>query len=357
MVYLSDLPFVIHTRHELGRNQWDAFVDSADEAWLWHRYDLQDALATWRGQTDLGFAVLDSRTHEVLALLPLHCTSGKLYRVVPWNTLRSTGGPAFKNNLGSKQRFQLIEFIHRFLLGLARQHRAFEIDLMLTALAPAFRGAACPRVNPLLDFVGCQNMLTQTYMLDLHVPEDVLRSKYSALTRRELKKIERESIDIREARGTDDLALYYQLHRETYERTGVPPHPLEYFRYIFEVFIPQGLSRVIFLMREGKVIAAQNTGFYKGGGVYWMGASRSEKSGGENRLLFQDQFDYGRKTGIEWYEVGEAFPNAPSGKLKGLNDFKRSFGGEMYPIYRGRLVANRRLHVLAEGFRALRGTK
>jgi hypothetical protein len=26
------------------------------------------------------------------------------------------------------------------------------------------------------------------------------------------------------------------------------------------------------------------------------------------------------------------------GKLKGLNDFKKSFGGELYPFYRGQLI-------------------
>jgi hypothetical protein len=356
MVYLSALPFVAYARHELGRQQWDTFVDATDEAWLWHRYDWQDALATWRGRTDLSFAVLDNRTSEVLALLPIHLVSGKLYRLIPWNTLHSMGGPAFKNNVGDKQRFQVIEFVQQFILGLGRKHSVFEVDLMLTALAPAFRGADCPRVNPLLDFAGCQNTLTQTYVLDLRQSDEVLRAQYSKGARSELKKFEMEGVEIRDAHGTDDLALYYQLHTETYGRTGVPPHPMEYFRHIFEIFIPAGLCRVVFLVREGKVIAAQNTALYKRGGLYWTGASRSDKSGGENRILMQNQLDHARQVGVEWYEVGEAFPNVASGKAKGLNDFKRSFGGELYPVYRGRLVTNRNLHALAEGFRALRRT-
>jgi hypothetical protein len=353
---LSDLRFVAFTRRELGRQQWDAFVDSADEAWLWHRYDLQDALAKWRGHSDLSFAILDSRTNEVLALLPIHLVSGKLYRFIPWNTLQSTGGPAIKNKVGDKQRLQVIEFMKKFLVDLARQRGAFEVDMMLTALAPAYRGASCPRVNPLLDFAGCKNTLTQTYMLDLHETDDVLRARYSKGARSELKKFEQEGVEIREARGEDDLATYYQLHMETYGRTGVPPHPIEYFRHIFEVFIPAGFSRVVFLVREGQVMAAQNTALYKRGGLYWTGASRSDKSGGDNRILMQNQIQHARQIGVDWYEVGEAFPNAASGKAKGLNDFKRSFGGALFPVYRGRLVSGRKLHALAEGFRALRGS-
>jgi hypothetical protein len=350
---LFDQSLVICTRHELGRQQWDEFVDTVDQAWLWHRYDWQDALETWRGRIDQSFAVLDSRTREILALVPIHRITGKLYRVLPWNTLQSTGGPAFKNNIGDKQRLQVINFIENFLSGLAKQHSVFEINLMLTALAPAFRGVSCPRVNPLLDFPGCENTLTQTYVLDLRESEATLRARYSKGARSELKKIENEGVEIREAHGLNDLATYYQLHTETYQRTGVPPHPIEYFRHIFDVFIPAGLSRVAFLVRDGQVIAAQNTALYKRGGLYWTGASRSDKTSGDNRILMQDQLQYARQVGIDWYEVGEAFPNAASGKAKGLNDFKRSFGGTMYPVYRGRLVANRKLHALAQGFRAL----
>jgi hypothetical protein len=351
---LFDQSFVVCSRRELGRQKWDEFVDATDQAWLWHRYDWQDTLATWRGRGDQSIAVLDSRTSEILALLPIHHVEGKLYRVLPWNTLQSTGGPAFKNNIGNKQRLQVIEFIEKFLFDLARQYDVFEVELMLTALAPAFRGMSSPRINPLLDFAGCENTLTQTYMLDLREPEEVLRARYSKGARSELRKLEQEGADIREAHGSDDLTIYYQLHVETYERTGVQPHPIEYFQHIFDVFIPAGFSRVAFLVRDGRVMAAQNTALYKRGGLYWTGASRSNKSNGDNRILMQDQFQHARQAGIEWYEVGEAFPNAASGKAKGLNDFKRSFGGVLYPVYRGRLIANRKLYALAQGFRALR---
>ena len=38
---------------------------------------------------------------------------------------------------------------------------------------------------------------------------------------------------------------------------------------------------------------------------------------------------------MEWYEVGEAYPWARDGKLKQLSDFKRDFGGSLFPDFRG----------------------
>ena len=105
-------------------------------------------------------------------------------------------------------------------------------------------------------------------------------------------------------------------------------------------------------MREGEAVAAHNTGRYKGAAVYWTGASRSEKTVGEGRILMHNQIRQAQEAGLEWFETGEAFPNLRNGKLKGLNDFKRSFGGSLYPVYKGRITVDRRLSALAAGIRS-----
>ena len=240
---MSNHPFIIRSRHACDRLTWDAFVDSSDEAWLWHRYDLQEALAA-RGRVDLSFAVSDGEHGDILAVVPLQLVEGRLVRLVPWNGLNSLGAPALKNDLGEKRRQQVAEFIREHLIRLAAQHRAFEINLAHSQLAPAFRGERCPRINPLLDW-GCENTLTQAYILDLRQPEAALWAGYSKTTRNELNRIAREPVEIREA-TPNDVDLYYQLHCETYDRTGVPPHPKEYFHHIFETFLPLGMCSSFF---------------------------------------------------------------------------------------------------------------
>ena len=59
------------------------------------------------------------------------------------------------------------------------------------------------------------------------------------------------------------------------------------------------------------------------------------------------------ESGVEWSETGEAFPAAREGKSQGLTQFKESFGGELYPIYRGRLELDQPLARRLEGVRAL----
>src|SRR5262249_11457463 len=81
--------------------------------------------------------------------------------------------------------------------------------------------------------------------------------------------------------------------------------------------------------------AAQNTALYKGGALYWTGASRSDKEAGDNRVLMDAQIMAARGSGCAHYETGEAFLYPHTPKERGLSHFQRSFGGELAPYYRG----------------------
>ncbi len=151
--------YSIAPRAYVPRDEWDAFVDASDEAWLWHRYDLQDALATW-GRNDFSFALRDTSAGNVLAVVPQHLLEGKALKLVRWNVLDSLGGPATRNGLTRKERTKLLAAAQQQVHELARQHGAGEISFALCPMAPAHRGERCPRVNPLLH-LGCENTLTQ----------------------------------------------------------------------------------------------------------------------------------------------------------------------------------------------------
>jgi hypothetical protein len=346
----------IARRREIGQVAWDAFADRADEAWLWHLFYFQDALATWPGREDLSFAVVDDRDGEVVGVVPLRLVRRAKARIITLNLLESLGGPACAGGLPEKVRLQIRQAAQTHLLALARQYRALAIDLALPPMAPAYRGERCPRVNPLL-FLGCDNTLTQTYAIDLRRPEEELWQGLSGNCRNMVKRAEKEGVTVREAGSPADLERYYQMHLETYRRTAAAPHPFAYFQQIWEHFTSRGYSRFFLAELRGEVLAAANVGAYKGAMIYWTGASKTGlPSPGVNNLLQWHAISYARSQGFEWYESGEAFPHLQEGKLKGLNNFKKSFGGELYPFYRGRLVTRRNLHLFYHLYHGWRGS-
>jgi hypothetical protein len=99
---------------------------------------------------------------------------------------------------------------------------------------------------------------------------------------------------------------------------------------------------VLFLERDGKLLAAQNTGRWKGGANYWSGASRNDRGGGDNRLLFDAQITDCRANGYTLYDTGQAYPFTMNEKEKGLSDFKASFGAELKSLPCGRRIARGR---------------
>lgn len=341
-------------RENIECTEWNGFADTCDEAWLWHHYELQSALATW-GTIDLSFAVRDENTKDaIVAIFPLKLHHSTVYKHIPWNLLISTGGPAIKNDLGAKHRRKIINFLQEAIFNFAEKHKVVQVDVMLTPLAPAYRGEHCPRVNPLLSF-GYENTLTQTWMLDLSVGKDALWDKMETRARTAIRKAQKNEITVRLADKEDDLDIYYDLHTETYTRTGVTPHPKAYFEAIWRDFLPQGYAHIFFAEHQGEVISAENFGVYKDGAVYWTGAGNQRGLELEaNSLVQWTAMQWMVEQGVQWYETGEAFLNTSDKKLKGLSDFKRSFGGELFPIYRGRIETGQKQREQMERIRVRR---
>jgi Acetyltransferase (GNAT) domain len=333
-------PFRVATRKDVGAKEWDALADASDEAWLWHRYDLQDALATWRGVTDDSFALIDADENRALALVPLRRVTRRAAGIVPVYILECFGGVALCNGLGEKRRRAVLHATRDQLLACASRGFCLEVRASLCGLAPALRGANSPRVNPLLE-IGCANTLTQTWVVDMRGGREAVWTKMEGRARTAVRKAKKAGVTVREARH-DDLETYYHLHLETYRRTGVTPHPKDYFRAIWDHFLVNGLARVWIAEVDGQPVAAQNFGVYKQAAIYWSGAANAKGlEAGANSLLQWTAMQWMLNGGVQWYEPGEAFPQFNHGKQKGLNDFKKSFGGSLYPYYKGQLRTGR----------------
>ncbi len=338
--------FEVVNREVIGKERWDTFVDSADEAWLWHRFDAQDALSTWPGKHDLSFAILDGESGEnIVAVVPLHLIESRIARLFSWNVLDSLGGPACSNNVGERLKRKIMECVSEQLMMLARQFDALRINLALSPMVPALCGNRFTVVNPLL-VLGCQNIQTQIWAVDLRVGKDKVWKNLEGRARTAIRKAQKEEVVVRPATANpEDLDIYYRLHCETYLRTGVHPHPMPYFQAIWNNFLTKGYSYILFAVHNDKVVAAENFGVYKKAAVYWTGAaSRDGLSLEANSLLQWSAMQWMLEKGIEWYETGEAFPHLKDGKLKGLNDFKKSFGGILYPCFRGQIDTMSRRH-------------
>ena len=334
MTNSKNAPFCIRLRSELPGDEWDDFVSQlSDEAWLWHLNDFQQVMID-RGLYDLSFGVKSSPEGELLAVVPLHLRHRKELGLFAWVTAHSHGAPALRNGISKKQRAKIMAAIRTHLEEVAEERKIIEITFSIPPAAPAYRGNQCPAVNPLVMY-DYECTPDQIWMLDLSPEMGTIRELYSYQTRSDLRKA--RDFTIQDVKDKTDLPIYYRLHLETCQRTGDQPHPWKYYETIFDRFLPTGRCRILFYIKDGQAVAAQCTGLFKGGANYWFGASLTDKPqhGGENRKLFDLQFEKARQAGMEWYFLGNAFSK---GKLAGISEFKGSFGSQLFPYFRGRAV-------------------
>ncbi len=325
---------------------WDTFAERSPSAWLYHTYDMQDAIATWPRKNDLSFALVDEeKSGEIVATIPLHRIDRPFLKIFPNCHIESMGGIACHPQFSEKQRIKVADKAMEVIKKIAEDHRAEEIRMYISPLTPYLRSMDNLRVNPLIE-LGLENTLSQTYLIDLHQSKEIIWSNMEGYCRTHIRKAEKKGYSIRKATSLDDLDIYYELHCQTYHRTNVKPHPYTYFEAIWNNFVSNNRAVVFFAELDGKVLAADNEAVYKKGVSGWTAAGEGKATCGVNNLLHWTAIQWAINNGMEVYESGEGFPGESGGKRKGLTDFKKSFGGELFPLYRGRIIRRPVIHHL-----------
>ena len=323
-------------RPEASSDGWEALVTASSTGWLWHGDDYLDALTTWPDRSDHSFAIIDP-TGRLIAAVPLGASRARIKGVLTMTKLESNGGPAFAADIDP----DLVAAAARVITATIAQRAS---SLKAVAATISF---VPPRPDD-SDWVAATQTILQamqlvpidawSWVVDLRAGEDVVWRSMQKRARTAVRKATKAGAIVREARGDDDLDAYYRLHEETYARSNIRPHPIAYFRELWTRFIDRNRAFALIAELEGDVVAAQTFAVWEGHAVYWTGCSSEIALGsGANNLLQWEAMRWMIERDIEWYETGEAFPDATSGKEKGLNDFKKGMGGTLTRVPTGKL--------------------
>lgn len=322
--------FSIINRLDIGKYEWDKVANASEEGWLWHLYDFQEVIKA-DGWEDIGFGIAD-QFGRILCIFPLQIKSKYIFAKL------KTFGPALLSQFNDEEAKIILDFIKIHITQLAKSYSAYEIYFTLPALAPNQRENRI-QINNSLLILGCEDMRSQTYIINLRKTEEQIWNKMEARCRTAIRKAQKNGYEIVRANSEASIEVYYNLHLKTYKRTGARPHTFEYFKLIWELFRKNEMANLFFAVKGGKYIAGQLIISFKRSAFYASGASELfHAKMGVNNLLQWHAIRWAKENGCDWFESGEAFPHMLKGKMKGINDFKRSFGGELYPYYKGQIV-------------------
>lgn len=327
----DNMSLQIVSRFEIAAAEWDAIVKGSPYGWVFSLYGWQEmilAVSQW-GFEDFSFGLRENG--KLLAVVPLQFNSrnGRMS-----SSAWGGSGPVLDGSLAEKKRQRILQMALDQCVAFGRKSNATHFDF---SVSPVTRSAIASAwgVNPFV-FCGLEDLSILSHVIDLAPDEDALWAGLSADARRQVRIAREQGYTVERARWDECVDHYYSLHCETYRRTGVNPHPRDYFAGIAAHIAPAGHS-VLWRVRssEGETIAYHNAAWFGVGGYYHTGCSAVKASElGASYLLFWEAMLGAKKAGIRWYDCGAIFPNSEDAKQQGLTTFKTKFGGEAHRLFR-----------------------
>jgi CelD/BcsL family acetyltransferase involved in cellulose biosynthesis len=166
------------------------------------------------------------------------------------------------------------------------------------------------------------------HTLDISGSEEAIFAGLRDSTRRNVKKSEKEGVEVTISGSTDALRGFYRLNCMTRRDHGLPCQPYVFFENIYRHIISRNLGIVVLGAKEGKIIAGAVFFHFGDRAIYKFGASdRKHLQLRSNNLLFWKA--------IQWYSE-QGFRRLDFGRTEcenaGLLQFKRGWGAVEYPI-------------------------
>ncbi|MBR1236040.1 GNAT family N-acetyltransferase [Bradyrhizobium sp. AUGA SZCCT0182] len=317
---------------EIDRTTWNDVVLSSPDGWVFSLYEWQELILPverW-GLQERSFGV--ERDGRIVAVVPLQYSN-------TWKVTASSGwggsGPVLVPGLSRDEENAVLCEVIKQICASARHDHAERISM---SISPITKRSLTNRtgVSPTYKF-GFAETSTDAMVVDLSQTEDQLWLGLSQIARRKIRKAKSEGYSAELLDWVKNIDPYYDIHCETYFRTGVEPHPKAYFEGMALKISPLGFN---FLLGgkapNGSVVAFHNSAKMPHSAVYHTGCSRTaHQNSGVNYLLFWEAMLQAKRLGCEWYEVGEIFSGSTDKKSRGLTEIKTKFGGVPRRYFKG----------------------
>lgn len=179
-----------------------------------------------------------------------------------------------------------------------------------------------------MNFEGVQPKFV--FRLDITPSETRLLENMHSKWRYNIRLAGRKGVKIRQAEGKQDLAIFYNILKETAQRDNFLVRGYEYFEWIWDYMVENRFAQLFLAEYEGEVIAATLALITGEKTWYLYGASSNQQRNVmPNYLLQWSMIKWAKEQGCTLYDFrgvsGDLDENNP---LYGLYKFKKGFNGQ-----------------------------
>lgn len=325
------MAFSFSTIDDIVADRWDDLVRGSPDGWVfglhgWQR--LVAAVEEW-GFSERGFGVHENG--RLVAVVPLHVQpSSRAAGSSGWGG----SGPVISADLSPADRDRVLRAATERMIEIAEADGATRLEVSSSPVTESALGSRWG-VNS-FAVLGFEDGSRLSQVISLDRDEEALWAGLSKTARHLIRRAEKAGFRAEAVDWQQALDSYYDIHVETYARSGEAPHPRRYFSGIADKMAPIGSSRLFALLSPGgEPVAFQNVAMLGSGAYYHTGCSRTAaQSVSPGYLLMWEAIKAARNDGARWFDVGWIFPAAKDPKQQGLTHFKTRFGGEPHLAFR-----------------------
>jgi hypothetical protein len=312
--------------------RWDQWILEVPEATFFHS-SLWARVLTETYNYPLHYAVLrEAKDHRIRGILPVA-------EVRSWWTGRRGVCLPFSDECAPLVADpSALEPLVQAFRDLGRQQRWDYLEL---------RG----RAETVGDAIPCDEFWT--HRIPMESSEELQFGRLKESHRRNIRKAQREGVEIHTFRTSDAIDAYYTLHCLTRRRHSLPPQPHRFFRLIHKHAIEPGYGFVALARFSGQWIAGAVYFQFGSKALYKYGASNPVfQHLRPNNLLMWQAILLFRAQGLQELSLGRTDLHSD-----GLLQFKRGWGGEENPMRYHRIELCRPLRpkTVADASRGVKG--
>ena len=301
--------------------QWNDFCLSSPNAWFWHStHWLEYTLEYIPNSISLSSLVTENK--QILAICPLILKDDEFQ--VFWS-------PAFANGLEEKKKERVINFTFEHIDRLALENKVKRASFMIYPLS-------FPRYNYLMK-QGYFDISLNTQVIDLKqdlkVIHSAMRKGHDYDIDRGLKEIGVVVFDS----DTIDRVVFEECCELHHKDAGRITRPRTTFDMQYD-WIVDGDAILVGAYLNNTWIGFSFVNTYKNKAYYFSACSEPSCNLPIAHVLTWKTIEWLKKHDFEYYELGwqqyGALPyDFPSKKETEISFFKRGFGGQIFPLFRG----------------------
>lgn len=334
-------------------DEWDTLCDSSSQAWLFHRADWVKIETRYFFPDNHSFALHDGQ--RMVAVQPLYKARlglGSWSETLLHCGMHRHTGLALVDGLDAGTVKAARSAAMRHISEIASSVDADRIQLNSQNLAPQnlspLRNEIPFWVSGYGYFLGlgigpngmapAPGLATccADQIVALGQPEASLFSQLEEGCRRAVRKAQAAGLELSE--GNDaPVADYYELAEMSAARTGESLAPRLYYEDVWRAFGTKGLCKTIFVLSEGRKVAALWLLIHKGAAHFLGGVSDPAYLPMRvNDFLHWSAIVWANHQGLMHYRLGPVFPELPDDwPVARVSRFKGKFGGTSYSTIQG----------------------